>query len=90
LIEIPVQDIPESSVFSRLFHDLLVRVLLSYFCNQAVFIHDSRYFFVIHSNFLISQLHLDGAPAVFRSAFVKDLLDDEVVGVIFGIAFRIF
>ena len=54
-----------------LFHDSFVRVSFSHFGYEIILPHNPLYFLVIH----LGESHFNASPAIFSSAFVKDLLD---------------
>jgi hypothetical protein len=81
--ESPVQFILKRSMFLGFLHDHFIRVAPSDLGYEMVLIHDPRYLLVIHNNSAFLEFHLDCSPAILRFPLKEQLVDFEVIIMIF-------
>lgn len=67
----------------RFLHDHFIRVAPTNLGYEAVLIHDPRYLFVVHNDAIFREFHLNRSPAVLGLSLAKQLVDFEVVVVVF-------
>lgn len=89
-IELSVQYVFTGAMFQRFLHDHFVRVAPSNLGNEMVLVFDTCDLFVVHDHPFLQEFHLNRPPAVFGLASSEDLVDLQIIIMVFVRLVRLF